>query len=290
MGDSTIRLLIAEDNLEICDILEDFFALTPQITVCGVAHDGNEALFRIAQSQPDVVLLDLIMPKTDGIAVLERLNQAELLRRPGIIVTSAIGQEGFTNTALALGANYYMIKPYDLTALLSRICLVASLAGAPRENAEPAGRASFWERRADARAEKARSAAGKTADAPNRSDAAALIYRTLMETGLPTHMLGFRYCVSAVRILLRENRPCSMVKEVYSAVAREFDTTSACVEGAIRKAIRRAWEQRDGLPLAGLRTADMETPPANGRFLNALSAQICVIMEDHAAEEAHEPI
>ena len=66
MEEAAIRLLIVDDNPELCDILENYFNLTSEITVCGVARDGEEALFRIAQSQPDVVLLDLIMPKLDG--------------------------------------------------------------------------------------------------------------------------------------------------------------------------------------------------------------------------------
>ena len=98
MEEAAIRLLIVDDNPELCDILENYFNLTSEITVCGVARDGEEALFRIAQSQPDVVLLDLIMPKLDGITVLERLAQAELAHRPRFIVTSAIGQDAFTNT------------------------------------------------------------------------------------------------------------------------------------------------------------------------------------------------
>ena len=125
MEEAAIRLLIVDDNPELCDILENYFNLTSEITVCGVARDGEEALFRIAQSQPDVVLLDLIMPKLDGITVLERLAQAELAHRPRFIVTSAIGQDAFTSTALSLGADYYMIKPYDLDALRARVRLVA---------------------------------------------------------------------------------------------------------------------------------------------------------------------
>lgn len=240
MEKEPVQLLIVDDNLEICDILENFFALTSQVKVCGVAHDGEEALFLILRDQPDVVLLDLIMPKIDGISVLERLAGASLVRRPRIIVTSAVGQESFTSAALALGADYYMIKPYDLTALLARVCTAASSEG--KGHAPRAGEST-----------------------------AALIARAVLELGIPTHMLGYQYCVAGVELLLREKRPYSIVKEVYTALAGSFDTTPECVEGAIRKAIHRAWAQEPE-PLRTLTGED--SAPANGRLLTALAARI----------------
>ena len=242
MEASVIQLLIVDDNPELCDILEDFFRLTPDIQVCGVARDGEEALFRIAQSQPDVVLLDLIMPKMDGITVLERLGQAELARRPKFIVTSAIGQDAFTATALSLGADYYMIKPYDLSALSARVRLVAD------QRADPAPKRG-----------------------PKGMDAA----QAVLEVGIPPHVLGFRYCIAGVELLLETDGPCSIVKDVYAGVAERFDTTPSCVEGAIRKAIRRVWEEKDGsFPLLHGLGDTSAAPPANGRFLMALRAYV----------------
>ena len=242
MEKQPVQLLIVDDNLEICDILENFFALTSEVKVCGVAHDGEEALFLILRDQPDVVLLDLIMPKIDGISVLERLAGASLVRRPRIIVTSAVGQESFTSAALALGADYYMIKPYDLTALLARVCTAASSEG---KSKGPAPRAA--------------------------ETTAALIARSVLELGIPTHMLGYQYCVAGIELLLREKRPYSIVKEVYAALAGSFDTTPECVEGAIRKAIHRAWAQEPE-PMRTLTGED--SAPANGRLLTALAERI----------------
>lgn len=237
-----VRLLIADDNLEICDILENFFALTDEVEVCAVAHDGEEALFHIVQSSPDVMLLDLIMPKLDGISVLEKLSRTVMAHRPRIIVTSAVGQENFTSAALALGADYYMIKPYDLSALLARVCTAAA------KNAPP------------------------PAPAARREDSlVAAVSRALLDLGIPTHMLGYRYCTAAVALLLRENRPCSIVKEVYTAIAQEFATTPECVEGAIRKAIRYSFT-REPVPIRTLTGAD--AAPANGRFLTSLAQHI----------------
>lgn len=241
-----IQLLIADDSLETCDILENYFSLTQQINVCGIAHDGDEALFRIAQCQPDVLLLDLIMPKVDGLAVLERLGRIPLPKHPKVIVTSAVGQESFTSTALILGADYYMIKPYDLSDLYSRICTVAAV------EAKKALQTSIF---------------------PKGNDLELQVSRSLLELGLPPHMLGYRYSSTAVLLLLSEDRPQSIVKDVYARVAKKFATTPECVEGAIRKAIRRAWDaKREEIRL--LTGNAKETPPSNGRFLTNLAQHV----------------
>lgn len=248
---SPIRLLVADDNLEICDILADYFRLTPEVELCGVAHDGQEVLFRIAQIQPDVVLLDLIMPKMDGLSVLEKLSSAQLPCRPRVIVCSAIGQEGFTRAALKMGADYYMIKPYDLSDLLNRIQLVASLGAPPVHQQCPTP--------------------SQTGD-PGLSSA---IVRAVMEMAIPAHMLGYQYIVAAMRLLLGHPRPCSIVKDVYATLALDFSTTGECVEGAIRKALRAAWRQ-DPAPLQALVGGDMTalSPPSNGRFLFTLAQRL----------------
>lgn len=248
MDQPAIKLLIVDDNLELCDILKNFFDLTPEIDVCGVSHNGEDALSCIAQMQPDVVLLDLIMPKIDGIAVLEQLHQAKLSHRPKVIVASAIGQAGITATALDLGADYYMIKPYDLYDLSSRIQLVASLYH------EPAARGESPE---------------------------TLASRALIKIGIPTHMLGYRYCATAVELLLQEDRPRAIVKEIYGNVADQFETTPACVESAIRKAIRRSWEQNRPALEAMLNPGE-SGPPANGRFLTNLCTRIRLNMSSPA--------
>ncbi len=251
-----IRLLIADDNLEICDILEHFFELTDEVTVCGVAHDGEETLFLIAQHRPDVVLLDLIMPKTDGLSVLEQLMHMDMPAKPRVIVASAVGQEGFTRAALERGADYYMIKPYDLTDLLSRVCLVASLArtdSAPSPSTSPAHHVTV-----------------------TTGDTNAAIAKTVLDLGFSPHMRGYQYTVAAVAMLLRENRPCSIVKEVYAGLALEYGTTTECVEAAIRKALRQAWcvEPSPLRAFVGGEGGADQPPPANGRFLTGLAQHI----------------
>ena len=181
--EAAIRLLIVDDNPELCDILENYFNLTSEITVCGVARDGEEALFRIAQSQPDVVLLDLIMPKLDGITVHWAAGPGA---GPIDRVSSSPPPSGRTplpTPRCPWGADYYMIKPYLRPA---RQGAAVAEARRDRRTGLPHGRGP------------GRAGGGHSAPC----------------TGLP--LLHRR------RGVLLEQGPCSIVKDVYAGVAERF--------------------------------------------------------------------
>lgn len=78
MNDSKISVLIADDNKEFCSILNDYLLNQRDIIVTAVAKDGREALALIEEKQPDLVVLDIIMPHLDGLGVLEKLNSMNL--------------------------------------------------------------------------------------------------------------------------------------------------------------------------------------------------------------------
>ncbi|WP_130862721.1 response regulator [Bacilliculturomica massiliensis] len=235
-----IRLLVVDDNQELCDILEDYFEIVEEVVLCGVAHNGEEALEKIAALHPDVVLLDIIMPQLDGISVLERLNSEPPEDMPRIIVASAIGQENITNRALTLGANYYMIKPYQLPELMNRVLLIAK---------EKSGTLS-------------RLGKGVPVDAvKDKMPISDQISKMLIEEGMPTNIVGYQYCVRAIEILLKEKGHCPLGKFVYSVIAEENGTTVSCVESAIRKAVHHTAAGDDG------------KQPSNGRFLTMMTEQ-----------------
>ena len=103
-----LKVLIVDDNKRMTSSLESILTDDDEIQVIGKAEDGQEALGMIRETEPDLVLLDLIMPKLDGIGVLEHLRQdATLKKRPEVIVVSGIVQDGITNRAFELGAAYY---------------------------------------------------------------------------------------------------------------------------------------------------------------------------------------
>ena len=121
MEDSKISVLIADDNKEFCSILNDYLLNQKDIVVTGIAKDGREALELIQQKQPDLVVLDIIMPHLDGLGVLEKLNGMDLDKMPRVIVLSAVGQDKITQQAITLGADYYVVKPFDMDIFTKRI-------------------------------------------------------------------------------------------------------------------------------------------------------------------------
>ena len=101
-----INVLIVDDNARTVAMLEEIVQGDEDMTVIGKAENGLDALEMIKEKEPDVVLLDLIMPKLDGLGVLEKIKKdKELTKVPAFIVISAIAQERVTENAFELGAS-----------------------------------------------------------------------------------------------------------------------------------------------------------------------------------------
>ena len=114
-----ISVLIADDNQEFSHTLTNYINSQEDMEVVGAAKDGNEAIDMINNKNPDVVLLDVIMPHLDGIGVLEKVRT--MTNKPICIMLSAVGQDKITQKAIALGAEYYVVKPFDIEVLIKRI-------------------------------------------------------------------------------------------------------------------------------------------------------------------------
>ena len=117
-----LSVAIADDNQKILDMLGDIISTDKELDLVGKAKNGEEMCQIIKDRQPDVVLLDLIMPKMDGLTVMEQINQSQpFSKRPYFIVVTAVGQERITEDAFNKGANYYVMKPFNNDMLLDRI-------------------------------------------------------------------------------------------------------------------------------------------------------------------------
>ena len=117
-----LQVAIADDNERIVELLNSMIRSESSMEIVGTAGNGEDAVEMIRKSQPDVVLLDLIMPRMDGLGVLEKLKEDKgMKKQPAFIVLSAIGQEDVTEDAFSLGASYYMMKPFNNEMLLGRL-------------------------------------------------------------------------------------------------------------------------------------------------------------------------
>ena len=110
------KLMIVDDNEEFLGECVAYFSAKEDREVVATATNGEEALEKIAAAAPDVLLLDIVMPRLDGYGVLERLPSTQRT-----IVMSALSASSFISKAIDLGARYYMMKPFRFEQLDARI-------------------------------------------------------------------------------------------------------------------------------------------------------------------------
>ena len=100
-----INVAIADDNERILDLLGEIISSDKELNLVGKANNGEDVYHLIKEKQPDVVLLDLIMPKMDGLSVMEMVGgDKDLKKQPDFIVVTAVGQERITEDAFRKGA------------------------------------------------------------------------------------------------------------------------------------------------------------------------------------------
>ena len=221
-----ITLGIADDNKEFCEILTDYFAGYDEIDLVFVCHDGLKTIEQIRRKQPQILILDMIMPHLDGLGVLESINELELEQYPRIIVLSAVGQEQITQKAISLGAEYYIVKPFSLDVLMKRI---NQLAG--NDEPEP-GKLQYT-----------KAVLANNNDGDER-DLEIEITNIIHEIGVPAHIKGYQYLRDAIVMVVEDMDLLGAVtKELSPAIAKRNNTTPSRVERAIRHAIEVAWNR-----------------------------------------------
>jgi len=220
----SVKVLIADDNKDFVEILREYFEKQEDMTVVGTAYNGQETVEMINLKVPDVVVLDIVMPHLDGIGVLERLARMELINRPKIVMLTALGQENMTQRAVELGADYYVIKPFDLETLGNRVRQLAMGINPNKPgNSLPAS----------------------TYQPPMRPRSLDLeVTNIIHQMGVPAHIKGYQYLRDAILMVINEvNLLGAVTKELYPMIAEKYQTTPSRVERAIRHAIELAWDR-----------------------------------------------
>lgn len=241
--DRQSSVLLVDDSPETRELVRQYLHLSKRLTLIGTAADGEEALEKIHQLQPDVVLLDVLLPRLDGLEVLRRLQENPPAKFPVVIMTTVVGEGWVSRYAFRLGASFYMIKPFEMAVLEQHILEIL---------AQDVGRVGV----------------------------PAITARAVMAMGIPPKVLGFRYIVQAVEPLLQsEERP--ILKEVYQSIADGANTSPECVEKAIRVAIAQATTKKTPSFQALMRGALLEKRPTNKQFLTLVAEQVKIEMGQH---------
>lgn len=248
---SKIKVCVVDDNRELVGLLEEYIASQDDMEVIGVAHNGQDCLDMLKDADPDVLLLDIIMPHLDGLAVLEKLRDMGKSVIPNVIMLTAFGQEDVTKNAVELGASYFILKPFDMDNLGSHIRQVSGKAKSQnRKSASPGYRAAAEQK-------------------PKNLDAS--ITSIIHEIGVPAHIKGYLYLREAISMVYNDIELLgSITKVLYPDIAKKYNTTASRVERAIRHAIEVAWSRGniDSISsLFGYTVSMSKAKPTNSEFI-----------------------
>lgn len=252
-----LSVAIADDNQRILDMLETVIGMDKELNLVGKAKNGEEMCQIIKDKQPDVVLLDLIMPKMDGLTVMEQVSQDKnVSKRPYFIVVTAVGQERITEDAFNKGANYYIMKPFNNEMLLNRIKSVRKMFRNNEKKSEDTKREN----------------AVRGENLENR------VTNMLHEIGIPAHIKGYHYLRDAIIMAVEDMDVLNAITKIlYPTVAKKYQTTSSRVERAIRHAIEVAWSRGklDTLDeLFGYTVSTGKGKPTNSEFIALIADTI----------------
>lgn len=217
-----LNVAIADDNDLMRQLLDTIVQSDEELSVVGTAKDGEEAYQMIKEKEPDVVLLDIVMPKMDGLGVLDKVQRDTSIKKtPNFIMVSAVNQPQVTEDAFALGADYFIMKPFDKDMIIQRIKKTRRT----RAFVEP----GFYQKKTKEHTE-----AALEADVTN----------IIHEIGVPAHIKGYQYLRDAIVMSVQDIEMLnSITKVLYPTIAKKYDTTTSRVERAIRHAIEVAWSR-----------------------------------------------
>ena len=259
-------ILIADDNQEFAQTLATYIHEQDDMEVIGIAKDGEEAIDMITNVMPDVALLDVIMPHLDGIGVLEKLNIIKCDKKPMCIMLSAVGQDKITQRAVGLGAEYYVVKPFDIELLIKGIKELKNFR--PNQNVNNFITKEIKQQYVEI----------PNDGIKNQENLEALVTNIIHEVGVPAHIKGYQYLREAIIMVVNDIDVINQItKSLYPKIAMKFNTTPSRVERAIRHAIEVAWgrgDQKTVENIFGYTISAAKVKPTNSEFIAMIADKL----------------
>ena len=253
--ENRVKILIADGNDEFCGHLKKALEEAGGYEVVGIAADGEQALALLAAQQPDVLVLDLLLSKADGIAILKQAHA--MTKQPIALVLSGFMTEYISNMAVSLGVQYFMTKPCDFERVAERIREIVAIERQTKSSA----------RRGEVNIE-------------------AMVTSIIHEIGVPAHIKGYQYLREAIMIAVNDMDVINAITKVlYPQVAKTFSTTPSRVERAIRHAIEVAWDRGDLETLQkffGYTVSNTKGKPTNSEFIALIADKLQLQLKDMA--------
>ena len=246
-----IRLLIVDDNAPLAAEISAFMNAQQEIEVVGTAENAREALEMVKLVHPNAIVADLIMPQTDGFFLLEKLSGGEYGPMPKIIMLSAVSSESLYARAIALGATYYMNKPFSMDTLYQRLLDFFDLRKLDIQKQPALVRSKSLDER---------------------------ITSIFLSIGIPAHIKGYQFLKEAIKLVIKKPEIInSITKQLYPSIARNFETSPSKVERAIRHAIEVAWNRgriENLNTIFGYNTYTKNDKPTNGEFIALIADRL----------------
>ena len=241
-------VMIADNAEEFCTSLSGALQHAGGFQLLGTANDGEQAIRMLVERKPDVLVLDLMLPKRDGISVLKAISTMD--RKPAVLATSVFLSEYVSSAAANLGVRYLMLKPCDMETLVERL---EELRGGENLRRTPAVR-------------------------PDKAGIEAMVTGIIHEIGVPAHIKGYQYLREAIIIAVNDMDVINAITKVlYPQVAKTFQTTPSRVERAIRHAIEVAWDRGDLDTLQrffGYTVSNTKGKPTNSEFIALIADKL----------------
>ena len=246
--DNCTTIIIADNTEEFCTNLSTALKRAEGFRVLGTANDGEQAIRMVTERKPDVLVLDLMLAKQDGLSVLKAISTMD--RKPVTLATSRFVTDYVASAAANLGARYLMLKPCDMTALVERLEEIRA-------------------------GESQKSNAGRTSASGSIE---AMVTGIIHEIGVPAHIKGYQYLREAIIIAVNDMDVINAITKVlYPQVAKTFQTTPSRVVRAIRHAIEVAWDRGDLDTLQrffGYTVSNTKGKPTNSEFIALIADKL----------------
>lgn len=236
-----LNVAIADDNEKMLEVLGELIDNEKDMTLVGKARNGEEVCQIIKNKHPDVVLLDLIMPRMDGLTVMDSIyHDTSMKKYPKFIIVTAIGQDNVTEDAFRKGANYYILKPFSNDSVINRI---KDLNGVRSPNLN-IYKPPIVDIEEEAVRKQRKIMQEEKREEERAQDLEEYVTHMLHEIGIPAHIKGYHYLRDGILMAIDDMDVLNAITKVlYPTVAKKNQTTASRVERAIRHSIEVAWSR-----------------------------------------------
>lgn len=262
MKEKKITILVADDNNQFKAELAKAVKNAPEFEIVGMVSDGRMVTEYIRNTNPDVLVTDVVLPFADGIEIIEEISNEFYGNMPLIIVTSAVTNDTIIKKTMEYGASYFLAKP----------CMPGQLLRIIKELLKEMAKSEIFELKEEP-ADEFGFRSNRVEDIIENK-----VTKIIHKIGVPAHIKGYQYLRRAIiKAIIDKDIIGSVTKELYPQVAKDFDTTSPRVERAIRHAIEVAWNRGDEDTIQsvfGYTIQSNKGKPTNSEFIAMISDKI----------------